>query len=326
MKKSSTKRIIVYQSPSGAIELRGDVAKETIWATQAQMATIFGVNSQAITKHLKNIYGEDELSKRTTCSNLEQVQIEGKRTVRRVVEFYSLDAIISVGYRISSTAGTRFRQWATKTLRSYVVDGYVINKKRIARNYDAFLAAIESVKKFLPTGGQVKAEDALELIKIFAFAWFSLDAYDKSYIPKTSATKNQLRVTADELARALHELKQELVAKKEASELFGTERSVGAVSGIVGNIFQSFGGNDLYVSVEEKAAHILYFLVKNHPFTDGNKRSGAFAFVWFLRKMGKLNTAKITPGALTTLTLLVAESSPRDKERLIGLILLLLRE
>lgn len=242
------------------------------------------------------------------------------------VAFYSLDIILAVGYRTNSAQAIAFRQWATKTLRSYIVDGYAINKKRIARNYDAFLSAVESVKKFLPVGGQVKAEDALELVKIFADAWFSLDAYDKSHFPKTGVTKNQSRITADELAGALHELKQEIIAKKEASELFGMERSTGAVSGIVGNIFQSFGGNDLYRSVEEKAAHLLYFLVKNHPFTDGNKRSGAFAFVWFLRKMGMLNTAKMTPGVLTTLTLLVAESRPRDKERLIGLILLLLRK
>lgn len=326
MKKSNTKQIVIYQASSGAIELRGDVAKETIWATQAQMAVVFGVNPQAITKHLQNIYAEDELSKGATCSKLEQVQIEGKRTVHRVVEFYSLDAMISVGYRISSTAGTRFRQWATKTLHSYVVDGYAINKKRIAKNYDAFLSAVESVKKLLPAGGQVKAEDVLGLVKTFADTWFSLDAYDKSHFPKTGASKKQACITADELMEALRELKQELVAKKEASGLFGAERSAGAVSGIVGNIFQSFGGNDLYPSVEAKGAHLLYFMVKNHPFTDGNKRSGALAFVWFLRKMGVLNTSKMTPGTLTTLTLLVAESSPKDKERLIGLILLLLRK
>ena len=161
-------KIIIYQGKDGAVELRRSAANETLWATQTQMAQIFGVNSQAITKHLQNIYRERELDKKATCSKMEQVQIEGGRKVIRITAVYNLDAIISVGYRISSVAGTKFRQWATKTLRHHIVDGFTINKKRLAKNYDAFLSAVENVKKLLPSGGQIKPEDALELIKMFA--------------------------------------------------------------------------------------------------------------------------------------------------------------
>jgi prophage maintenance system killer protein len=182
------------------------------------------------------------------------------------------------------------------------------------------------VKSLLPDGGMVNAENAIELVRMFAVTWLSLDAYDRSDLPISGATRKQISFTAHELVEALGDLKGELAAKKEASELFGIERSLGSVSGIVGNVFQSFGGKDLYPTVEEKAAHLLYFMVKNHPFTDGNKRSGAFAFVWFLRSAKLLDPARLTPEALTALTLLVAESEPKEKERIVGLVLLLLRK
>lgn len=317
--------IIIYQNKAGAIELRRDLKNETVWATQAQMAAIFGVNPQAITKHLKNIYNERELFKKATCSKMEQVQKEGDRLIKRLVDTYNLDAIISVGYRISSSTGTKFRQWATKIMHQHIVEGYTINKKRLVQNYDVFLRAVEEVKKLLPKGGEVKAEDALELVKMFASTWFSLSAYDKSKFPKNGVTKKQVKITAEELAGALLGLKNILLANKQASELFGQEKDRDVLSGIVGSVFQSFGGQDLYFTVEEKAAHLLYFVVKNHPFIDGNKRSGAYAFVWFLKKAKILDVSKLSAEALTALTLLIAESNPKDKERMIGLVLLLLK-
>ncbi len=317
--------VVIYQTKSGAIELRTDIGKETIWATQAEMAAIFGVNSQAVTKHLKNIYKEKELLKKATCSILEQVRIEGGRKVKRSVEIYNLDAIISVGYRIGSKMGTKFRQWATKTLHSHIVDGYTINKKRLSKNYSAFLKAVEQVRTLLPSGGAVRATDALELIKMFANTWFSLDAYDRESLPKTGVTKKTFQLTADELNNAISDLKLRLIKNGQATDLFGTSRDRNGLDGILGNVFQSFDGKDLYPTIEEKAAHLLYFTVKNHPFIDGNKRSGAFAFVWFLKKTGLLNPIRITPEALTALTLLVAESNPKDKDRIVGLILLVLK-
>lgn len=242
------------------------------------------------------------------------------------ITLYSLDIILAVGYRTNSQKAIEFRQWATKTLRAHIVDGYTINKKRITQNYEVFLKAVEDVKKLLPTGGVVDAESALELVKLFANTWVSLDAYDKSTFPKSGAIKKRVRLTSSDLSEALQKLKQELIAKNEATELFGAERQRDSVAGIVGNVLQSFGGNDIYPTIEEKAAHFLYFMVKNHPFVDGNKRSGAFTFVWFLKKANILDTSRMTPEALTALTLLVAESDPKNKDNLIGLVLMLLKK
>lgn len=323
MKNKSVKNeLVIYQAKSGAIELRGDFNKETIWATQAQIAEVFGVNVRTISEHFVNIFKDKELNKNSVIRNFRNTATDGKVYN---TQFYNLDAIISVGYRVNSKTATLFRQWATKTLRAHIVDGYTINRSRIAKNYDVFLEAVEQVKMLLPSGGIVDAESALQLIKLFAGTWLSLDAYDKSTLPKTGATKKQVKFTAEDLSGALLELKHELITRNEATELFGAERQKDSIGGVIGNIFQSFGGRDVYQSVEEKAAHLLYFVVKNHPFVDGNKRSGAFAFIWFLRKAKRLDTARLTPEALTALTLLVAESNPKDKDRIIGLVLMLIK-
>ncbi len=317
---------IIYQTKSGALELKGDFSHETIWATLDQIAAVFDRDKSVISRHLRNIYKEKELDIRATVAKNATVQKEGNREVQRTIEYYNLDAIISVGYRVNSRTATQFRQWATKTLREHITKGFTINKKRLAKNYEQFLTAVEQVKKLLPSGGAVDAESALELVKLFAGTWLSLDAYDKASLPTTGVTKKQVRFTATDLDHALKELRQELIRKGEATELFGTERSRDSVAGILGNVFQSFGGKDVYPTAEEKAAHILYFIIKNHPFVDGNKRSGAFAFVWFLRRAKLLDLSRITPEALTALTLLVAESNSKDKVRMIGLVLLLLKK
>lgn len=325
MKNKQQKQLIIYQAKSGEIEFRGDFDRETIWGSINQIADVFGVQKAAISKHLKNIYKEKELGKKTTVSILETVQIEGKRKVKRKIEFYNLDAIIFVGYRVNSKQATQFRIWATNVLKKHLFDGYTINKKRIGQNYKKFIQAMADVKALLPAGNKVKAEDILELISAFASTWFSLDAYDTGLLPKSGMTKKKVAFTANELISALQELKQNLIAKKQAANIFGQGKSKGAVQGIVGNVFQSAFGKDVYPSVEEKAAHLLYFMVKNHPFVDGNKRSGAFAFIWFLRKAGLLR-ASLTPEALTVLTLLIAESQPKNKNKMAGLVLLLLKK
>ena len=166
----------------------------------------------------------------------------------------------------------------------------------------------------------------LELITLFADTWFSLDAYDRDTLITKGATKKRVGLASEKLSRALTELKQTLIAKGEATNLFGTERANDSVAGIVGNVMQSFGGEDLYPSIEEKAAHLLYFIIKNHPFVDGNKRSGAYAFVWFLRQAKILDVTRITPPALTALTFLIAESSPKDKDKMIGLVCTVLKK
>jgi len=324
-KKNNKQNIVIYQAPNGAIELKGDMPHETIWATQAQMAIIFAVQSQAITKHLQNIYSEGELSKDSTCSKLEQVQTEGERLVRRLVEVYNLDAVISVGYRISSSTGTKFRQWATKTLREHITKGYTINRKRLGKNYLAFTKAMQDIRTLIPAQtAELSPQHVLDLISAFADTWMSLDAYDKGQLKGSKVTKKKIVLTAKDLQQAIDQLKQNLLKRKEATEIFAQERNIGNLEGIIGNVMQSFGGTDVYPSLEEKSAHLLYFMIKNHPFTDGNKRSAAFAFVWFLRRAGLLNLARLTSSALTSLTLLIAESNPRDKDKMVKLVVMLL--
>ena len=322
-KISLNPNLIIYQAKSGEIAFRGDFDFDSIWGNLQQIADLFEVNKPAISKHLKNIYQSGELEREATISILETVQLEGERQIKRQIEYYNLDAILCVGYRVNSKQATQFRIWATQTLKHHLIDGFTINKKRIGDHYDRFMQAISDIKAVLPQGNTIEAKEVLDLVNAFAGTWMSLDAYDTQTFPQNGTTKKEVLFTASELAAALTHLKKELMLKHQASDLFGNEKQTDAIQGIVGNIFQTFDGQDVYPTIEEKAAHLLYFIVKNHPFTDGNKRSGAFAFVWFLRKAGVLR-ASLTPEALTALTLLVAESNPEDKTKLVGLILILL--
>ena len=317
---------VVYQAKNGAIELNLDKSKETILLTQQQVAQIFDVQKAAISKHVKNIFDSGELSKNATVSILETVQKEGVRSISRSIEYYNLDLVLSIGYRVNSKKATAFRQWATRTLREYITTGFVINKAMIKGNYSQFLEAIEDIKKLMPGETQIDNASVLELVTAFSDTWLSLEAYDKDELATGGATRRAVNLSARQLEKALAGFKMELVKSGEASELFGRERQHEALAGIVGNVMQSFGGKPLYPTAEERAVHLFYFVVKNHPFTDGNKRSGAFAFVWFLKKAGLLERSRITPPALTALTLLVAESNPRDKVRMVGLILTLLKK
>ena len=317
-KRRNKTNVVIYQAKNGQIEFRGDFERDTIWGTQKQIADVFDIDRSVVTRHINKIMQDGEVEQK---SNVQKMHIANSD---KPVNFYSLDVILAVGYRANSAKAIAFRKWATNTLRQHLLEGYTINKKRVALNYETFLRAVGDVKTLLPKDNKIQVQDVLELVEAFAGTWFSLDAYDTQSFPKSGATKKEVSFTADELKQALHELKQELLVRKQATDLFGQERSKDAVHGIVGNVFQSFGNQDVYPTVEEKASHLLYFMVKNHPFVDGNKRSGAFAFVWFLRKTGLLR-ASLTPEALTALTLLVAESNAKDKERIIGLILLLLQ-
>ena len=319
------KEIIVYQTKNGSLELQGDFSKETIWANIQQIADLFETDKSGISRHIRNIYESGELEQKATVAKNATVQFEGKRRVSRAIEYYNLDLILSVGYRVNSVNATKFRQWATKTLREHITKGYTLNKKVLAKNYDDFLQAVESVKKLLPSDSQFKSTDALELIKLFAGTWFSLDAYDKDELSTKGATKKTVKITGEALEKAIAALKASLIEKGDASDMFASERDKGSLAGIVGNVMQSFDKKDLYPTVEEKAAHLFYFVVKNHPFLDGNKRSGAYAFIWFLRRAGILNTARLTPTALTALTLLIAESDPRQKDKMVRLVLTLIK-
>ena len=319
------KNLIIYQAKNGAIELRGDFERETLWATQAQIAQLFDVTSQNVTLHLNNIFKDKELDEKATCKESLQVQIEGNRRVERKVKLYNLDAVIAIGYRISSVMGTNFRIWATKTLREHITKGYTINRKQIQKNYQAFMEAVASVQNLLPEHVVLDPKVILELIKEFSSTWMSIDAYDKEILKSIGSTKKAIKLSGAELREAIMNLRSELMKKEEATDIFAQERERGNIEGIVGNVMQSFGGQDVYKTLEEKAAHLLYFMVKNHPFVDGNKRSGAFAFIWFLRKTRVKGGRNINPNSLTALTLLIAESNPKKKDQMVALVTQLLK-
>jgi hypothetical protein len=312
-------QVLIYQSKSGALEIKSDINKSTIWARQSQIAEIFEIDYSVVSRHIRNIFKDGEINER---SNVQKMHIANSD---KPVSFYSLDIILAVGYRTNSARAIEFRKWATKTLHLYIVDGYAINKNRIFKNYQQFLEAVNDIKKILPKNVNIDTGSVLELINMFASTWLSLDAYDKDSLTTKGATRKKVALTAEKLSDNLDKLKQVLIKKGEATSIFGSERESGAIAGIVGNVMQAFGGRELYKSVEEKAAHLLYFIVKNHPFVDGNKRSAAFSFAWFLRQAKILGKTKITPPALTVLTILVAESNPKEKNKMIKLILTILK-
>ena len=313
------KEIVIFQSKTGAIELRGDFKKETIWGTQAQIVDLFGVDQSVVSRHINNVFKDGEAEKK---SNMQKMHIANSD---KPVVFYSLDIILAVGYRANSKVAIEFRKWATRILKEHITKGYTVNRKQIAKNYDAFMKAVTDVQTLLPEHVALDPKTILELIKEFSSTWVSLDAYDKETLKPIGATKKDIRLTGEELSNAIGNLRNELVRKGEASDLFAQERARGNVEGIVGNVMQSFGGKPLYASIEEKAAHLLYFMVKNHPFSDGNKRSGAFAFLWFLRKTKLKTMRNINPSALTAITLLIAESNPKKKELMTGLVVKMLK-
>uniref|UniRef100_Q3AQK0 Death-on-curing protein n=1 Tax=Chlorobium chlorochromatii (strain CaD3) TaxID=340177 RepID=Q3AQK0_CHLCH len=323
MMEQDTNQLAVYQAENGALELRADSALDTIWASLDQIAELFGRDKSVISRHIKNIYLESELEKTATVAFFATVQKEGSRIVTRNIEYFNLDTILSVGYRVNSKVATRFRQWATKTLKQYITQGFSINQKRLEENKTQFLKTLEDLKILTQSSQQVETKDILTLIQNFSHTWFSLDSYDKNEFPK-QGTQEAIQTSAEELYQDLMQLKAELVAKDEATELFAQEKNIGNLKGIFGNVFQSVFGQDAYPSVEEKAAHLLYFIIKNHPFNDGNKRSGAFSFIWLLQKAGYQFRDKISPETLTTLTILIAESKPSDKDKMIGIVKLVL--
>ena len=313
--------IVIYED--GRVALSATVENETIWLSQKQISELFDVNVPAISKHMKNIFKCEELTEESVVSKMEITASDGKTYVTK---HYNLDAIISVGYRVNSKQATQFRIWATSILRDHMVQGYTINKTRIEKNYTDFLRVIDDIKILAHNSNQIKPNDVLELIKSFSATWFGLDSYDREELPKEGITKVNLEFEVEKLYKDISTLKQELIRRGEAAEIFATEKTKRSLEGIFGNVFQSVFGEDAYPTVEEKAAHLLYFLVKNHPFNDGNKRCGAFSFIWLLKRAGFSVEKFINPNALTALTLLIAESNPNDKNRMVGLVLLMLKD
>jgi death-on-curing family protein len=296
---------------------------DTVLLNRQQLAILFDRDVKTIGKHINNVYREGELTQISTVAKFATVQKEGERTIERTIEYYNLDVIISVGYRVKSKSGVHFRQWATQRLKDFLVKGYAINQKRLEENKTQFLQTLDDLKLLTESNQNLDTKDVLSLIQSFSNTFFALDSYDKNEFPKQGEQKG-IKANAKELQNDIQELKAELIKKGEATALFAQEKTHGNLEGIFGNVFQSVFGEDAYPTVEEKAAHLLYFIIKNHPFNDGNKRSGAFSFVWLLQKAEFNFRNKISPETLATLTILIAESNPVNKENMIGIVLLLL--
>lgn len=312
--------IIIYKTSDNEVEIKVQIDNNTVWLNQLQMATLFNQTKQNISLHINNCFKEGELNQDTVVKDSLTTAKDGKQYNTK---HYNLDVIISVGYRVKSQRGVQFRQWATQRLKDYLVNGYAINQKKLQENKLQFLQTLEDLKLLTINNKQVEVKEVLTLIQNFSNTFFSLDSYDKNEFPN-NGTKQEITATAKELINDLQELKKELIKKNEAGSLFAQEKKAGNLEGIFGNVFQSVFGEDAYPTVEEKAAQLLYFIIKNHPFNDGNKRSGAFSFIWLLQKAKYNFKDKISPETLTTLTILIAESNPTDKNKMIGIIKLIL--
>lgn len=326
-------KVVLYSDINGEIKIEVSLENDTVWLSQKQMSVLFDKNVKTINEHIGNIFKEGELEEDSTVRNFRIVQTEGSREVEREIASYNLDVIISVGYRVKSTRGTQFRIWANKILRDYVVRGYAINQQRLSqKGLHELTATMELVRNSIEAK-EISIDEAkglFDIINGYAKTWALLQGYDSNDLEEPiGTTKQNFILDYDEAKNAIDCLKSELMKKGEATELFGNEKA-GEFKGALLNIYQTFGGVDLLPSVEEKAANLLYYVIKDHTFSDGNKRIGSFLFILFLHKNGityKQNgESKISDNALVSLALLTAASDANQKELMIKLIINLLNE
>ncbi|MCX6720681.1 MAG: virulence protein RhuM/Fic/DOC family protein [Candidatus Staskawiczbacteria bacterium] len=318
--------IVIYQTPDKKVKIDVSLENETIWLTQDQIALLFGTQRPAITKHLNNIFKSGELDEK---SNVPKWNVPNSD---KPVKFYSLDAVIAVGYRVNSKRATQFRIWATNTLKNYLLKGYVINEKRLLEaesKFEELKSAVEFLKqksKHELLAGQ--EQEILSLLGDYSKTLTLLEQYDTEKVVLSKQGKGKFVLDYSVAQKVIAEIKKELVGKKEASEFFGQENGE-KLKGLMGAIYQTFDKKELYPSIEEKAAHILYFIIKDHPFVDGNKRSAAFLFVYFLDKNKYLyrenGERKINDNGLAALALLIAVSDPKEKDKLIKIVTNLLK-
>ncbi|VAX18887.1 Putative DNA-binding protein in cluster with Type I restriction-modification system [hydrothermal vent metagenome] len=323
--------IKIYQTPDGKASIEVKLEKETVWLSQKQMAELFEKDSDTIGLHLQNIYKSGELDKISTTEKYSVVQQEGKRKVKRQIKFYNLDAIISVGYRVNSKRGVLFRKWATQLLKDYLIKGYAINKQKLERQIEQLNELRETIK-ILGDALEYKeltnneSKGFLKIISDYSYALEILDQYDYQTLKiENTSGKEIYRLTYEEAIKQI-----DLVKKTyDNSDLFGNEKDSSFKSSIA-TIHQTYDGIDLYPSIEEKAANLLYFIVKNHSFSDGNKRIAAFIFLYFLEKNGLLFTEnrkkRIADNALVALTLMIAVSKPEEKDTMIKVIVNLINK
>jgi prophage maintenance system killer protein len=320
-------QVMIYEDANGEVKLDVSFENESVWLSQKQMEILFERDKSVISRHIKNIFKEGELDKKATVAKNATVQKEGTREVLREVEFYNLDMIISLGYRVNSKRATSFRVWATKILKQYLLNGYAINQKRLEqKGLKEFQETISLLKDTISKSEIefTEAKGLLDVIINYSRTWTLLQGYDEDSLHvNTAGTKERFILDVAEAKEAIKKLKSELINKKEATELFGHEKA-GEFEGMIKSIYQTFGGVDLLPSVEQKAANLLYYIIKGHPFNDGNKRIGAFMFILFLSKNNMLyknsGELKINDNALVALSLMTAKSDPKQKETVINLI------
>ena len=308
--------IVLFESRDGAVTLPVSVRDESVWLTRMQMADLFDVTPQNITIHLKKVYAAGELEREATSKDFLRVQTEGGRQITRSVNCYSLDAIISVGYRVNSTRATQFRIWATRILKDYIVRGYAINRERM-RQLGQTVEVMKRVANSLDT------TQVLDVVQTYSAALDLLDGYDHQTIEKPKARGHSVALTYEECRRFVDSMK--FAAD---SPLFGNEKD-GSFKSALGAVYQSFGGKDLYPSSQEKAANLLYLVTKNHGFSDGNKRIAAGLFLYFLKRnkllLRKDGTKRIADHTLVALTVMIACSKPEEKELMVNIVMTFLK-
>ncbi|EKE00867.1 MAG: hypothetical protein ACD_21C00261G0005 [uncultured bacterium] len=318
---SNENQILIYKTETGQYAVEVLLDGDTVWLTQKQMAELFDKSKSTINEHIQNIYDSNELILEGTMKKFGNSEFSTKPT-----NYYNLDVIISVGYRVNSLRGTQFRIWATHTLKEHLLKGYTINQKRLA---ETGIKELENALQFIKQASsrrQLTNEEAqglLEVIAKYAKSWLLLKSYDEDNLPATTGRSPKFSLSYEYALNAITKLKKALMDKNEAGDIFGNEREHG-LEAILGNLEQSFGGQELYPTLEEKAAHLLYFVIKDHPFSDGNKRIASLLFIHYLDKNDHLYKTNgetlINDNALVALALLIAESEPKCKELMIALI------
>ena len=317
------KSIVIYETDDGRANLEMNIAAETLWLSLNQIAELFERDKSVISRHIRNIFREGELSKAATVAFFATVQNEGGRDIERRIEQFNLDMIISVGYRVNSKRGTQFRIWASNILKQYLLQGYSVNEKLLSKQKEKLVALTSAIKLLGRTAEkQVESlQEAAGLIKVltdYAYALDVLDSYDHDRVVLEGVTKGRAYILEYPEAMAIIELMRD-----DFGGLFGVEKDQ-SFKGSLAAIYQSFGENDLYPSIEEKAAHLLYFVVKNHSFSDGNKRIAAAIFLHFLRRnnlLYEINGEKsMADSTLIAITLMIAESRPQEKDIIVKIV------
>ena len=331
MKKTENQSIVIYKQKGVKPEIEVRLEEDTVWLTQNQLSELFNSSRVNITEHIQHIFDEKELVKKATCRNFRRVQMEGNRRIERNIEHYNLDMIISVGYRIKSKTATQFRIWATNTLRDHLVKGYTINEKRLqaqAHKYQELKNSVKLLENVLALDEitQEQARGIIEVVTDYAYALDILDQYDfKTLKVKKTTKKEHFKLEYKEAVPLIQNLKTQFGG----SDIFGVPKDESFQSSVAA-IYQSAGGKDAYPSVEEKAAHLLYFVTKNHSFVDGNKRIAATLFVYFLNQnkilYRKDGSKRLPDTTLVALTVLIAQSKPEEKDTIIKVIVNLINK